>query len=96
MEIKVTRPAFSWFKKEMALASGDYVRFFTRYGGCGTFQSGFSLGMNKDQPKEMGAETEIDGITFYVEKEDLWYFDGHDLTVKYSKKRDEIEFKHEN
>lgn len=95
MKINISEAALTWFKKEMQVKDKDYIRFFARYGGCGTVQSGFSLGINKEKPKELGASTEIDGITFFIEKDDLWYFDQYDLSVTYNEAKDEIEFDYE-
>ncbi|WP_017727504.1 HesB/YadR/YfhF family protein [Halalkalibacterium ligniniphilum] len=92
MNIVITKPAVQWFKDEFEIEGEQYIRFFARYGGCGSIQSGFSLGISLDIPKEIGAKEEIDNITFYVEKEDLWYFKGYDIKVKYSRKHGEIEF----
>ena len=96
MNIHVTKPALQWFKEELDLkGEGEYIRFFARYGGCGSIQSGFSLGISQEQPLIIGAKEEAEGITFYIEENDLWYFKGHDLKVKYSRKNDEIEFVYE-
>lgn len=93
MKIHVTEAAMLWFQREMNIEEKDFIRFFARYGGHGTIQSGFSLGMNKEQePSEIGAQTELAGVTFYIAKDDLWYFDQHDLTVTHNDKKDEIEF----
>lgn len=40
----------------------------------------------------MAVLTEIDGISFYVESRDEWFFDGHDLHVDYDEKEDELKF----
>ena len=56
---------------------------------------GFSLGVNTDSPKNVGVETKVDGLTFFVEDEDLWYFDGHDLTVNYNEETKEPDFHYE-
>ncbi|KGA97250.1 HesB/YadR/YfhF family protein [Alkalihalobacillus alcalophilus ATCC 27647 = CGMCC 1.3604] len=96
MDIHVSKPAIQWFKKEFNLeGNGEYVRFFARYGGCGAVQSGFSLGVSLDKPSTIGAKEEVDGLIFYVEDADLWYFDNHDLRVKYSRKFEEIEYEYE-
>ncbi|MCL7747409.1 MULTISPECIES: HesB/YadR/YfhF family protein [Halalkalibacter] len=96
MNIQITKPALQWFKEELNLkGEGEYVRFFARYGGCGSIQSGFSLGINQETPSVIGAKEEVDGITFFIEEEDLWYFKGHDLKVKYSRKNEEIDFVYE-
>ncbi|WP_026690915.1 HesB/YadR/YfhF family protein [Alteribacter aurantiacus] len=92
MNIKITQPALRWFQDEFDLKEGDTIRFHARYGGCGSVQSGFSLGITKDKLTDPGATFEKDGITYGVEQKDLWYFDDKDLTVKFSRKFDEIQF----
>ncbi|MDV2683900.1 HesB/YadR/YfhF family protein [Alkalihalophilus lindianensis] len=96
MDIQITKPALTWFKEEFNLkGEGEFIRFFARYGGCGNIQSGFSLGISQDPPDKIGSKAELDGITFFIEEKDLWYFKHLDLKVKYSRKLDEIEFVYE-
>lgn len=40
----------------------------------------------------MAVYTEKDGIDFYVETSDVWFFDGHDLHVNYDPNDDELTF----
>ncbi|WP_102346620.1 HesB/YadR/YfhF family protein [Bacillus sp. Marseille-P3661] len=94
MQLMITKPALEWYKREMELANGDYVRFFARYGGSSPLQKGFSLGMSMDMPKEPEVQVKNEGITFFIEREDLWYFDKHNLTVIYNDTIDEIEFQY--
>ncbi|MDQ0200019.1 HesB/YadR/YfhF family protein [Neobacillus ginsengisoli] len=82
MNIQITGEAAEWYKKELGLTSGDCVRFFVRYGGCSTVQSGFSLGVTKEEPIDLSVKTVRDGITFYIEEKDVWYFDEHDLVIE--------------
>lgn len=81
MEIKLTNRAIEWFKEEMYLASGDSVRFFVRYGGSSPLQEGFSLGVNKEDPIDPSIVNQKEGITFFIEERDLWFFQNHDLIV---------------
>lgn len=90
LKITISAEAFQWLKQELHLHPGDHVRFFARYGGCSSVQSGFSLGMSKEVPNDIGAQETIEGITFYIQTEDLWYFDQHDLSVTYDPEQDEI------
>ncbi|MCK7606230.1 HesB/YadR/YfhF family protein [Geobacillus stearothermophilus] len=93
MNIIITKKAFDWYKRELELKPGDAIRFFARYGGCSTVQKGFSLGMTKDEPAgEPAAQTTVDGVTFFVEDSDQWYFDGRDLTVDLDEKSGEPVF----
>lgn len=92
MNIRINQDAANWYMNEMLLKQGDFVRFFVRYGGCSTVQSGFSLGVEKENPVDSGVSTVIDGVTYYIEEKDLWYFDGHDLEVNHNSQFDEPEF----
>ncbi|MDY7046800.1 hypothetical protein RVS70_21945, partial [Virgibacillus sp. M23] len=49
----------------------------------------------KDAPQEAGVTAEADGITFFIEESDLWYFDNHDLLVSYSEDADEPVFEYQ-
>lgn len=89
MKIQISSEAAGWYKQELNLKPGDFVRFYVRYGGCSTVQSGFSLGISTDEPVDIGAKTVEDGITFYIEEKDIWYFDDHDLLVDYHAKYEE-------
>lgn len=94
MKLMITEAALEWYKREMDLSEGDFVRFFARYGGESNLQAGFSLGMMVGSPSKPTIEVMNDGITFYVEREDEWYFDNHNLTVAYNDQRDELEFQY--
>ncbi|WP_110113318.1 HesB/YadR/YfhF family protein [Bacillus sp. CGMCC 1.16541] len=95
MKLTVTEQAANWYKTEMNVTSDQYVRFFARYGGCSNVQKGFSLGVGTDNPINIGAETTVAGITFFIEEEDVWYFDSHDLIVDYNSETKEPDFKYE-
>jgi uncharacterized protein YneR len=89
MKIQISSNAAAWYKQELGLNTGDFVRFYARYGGYSTVQSGFSLGIAVDEPMELAVKTVEDGITFYIEEKDLWYFDEHDLIIELDSKRQE-------
>jgi len=93
MNIIVNDLAAAWYKEEMLLNKGDYVRFFARYGGCSTVQQGFSLGVSKENKTHtIGVKTIVQDITFYIDEKDIWYFDGKDLLVEFNEKANEPEF----
>lgn len=95
MKITINDQAAAWYENEMDLSPGGYLRFFVRYGGFSTVQKGFSLGVSKDEPDHIGASSEKNGVTYYIEEKDLWYFDGHDLIVDFHPVGKEPEFKFE-
>ncbi|ABS22503.1 HesB/YadR/YfhF family protein [Bacillus cytotoxicus] len=85
MNLSVTKEAATWYKEELNLQSGDTIRFFVQYGGCSTVQKGLSLGIRKDEPAQPAVEIQEEGITFFIESDDEWYFDGHNLSVTFNK-----------
>lgn len=92
MKIEISQQALKWFKDELEVKKGDYVRFFAKIYGNSPIQPGYALGFSKDDPIDIAVRTDLDGIVFFVEETDLWYFDGHDLHIEYNEKIDEIEF----
>ena len=95
MEIKMSDTALNWFKEEVGLKAGDKIKFYTKIYGSSPVQENFSLGFTVDnEPLDIVVQTEKDGITFYVESADLWYFNGHDLHVEYNAKIDEVEYQY--
>ncbi|MFJ7666655.1 HesB/YadR/YfhF family protein [Lysinibacillus sp. NPDC097195] len=81
MNISLTDEALQWFKNEMEVETGDTIRFYARYGGSSPFHEGFSLGMTREEPLEIGVHTEADGVTYYIEDKDLWFFNDYNLHV---------------
>lgn len=92
MKIHITKEAANWFKEEMQLEHGDYLRFYPRYGGVGGNIPGFSIGINTDEPKEAETIQTVEGISFYIEKNDQWYFEDKDLKITFNKSLNEPEY----
>ncbi|BBP89737.1 hypothetical protein BsIDN1_33550 [Bacillus safensis] len=63
--------------------------------GAVMYKKSFSLGVAKDEPQNAGATAEIEGITFFIEESDIWYFDNHDLHIDYNESVKEPEFHYE-
>lgn len=91
MNIYVSEDAAKWYKEEYEVSNAS-IRLFVRYGGFGGNIPGFSLGVNIEEPYAMHASTEIEGIQFYIEESDSWYFDEKDLHITYSKENKEPQF----
>lgn len=88
MNIEISNDAAAWFQEEMLLNEGDFVRFYVRYGGSSPIQEAFSLGVNKEEPLEIGVKHVKDGIIYFIEERDQWYFKEYDLFVDYDEKAD--------
>jgi uncharacterized protein YneR len=95
MKITINDDAAAWYENEMDLSTGSFLRFFVRYGGFSSIQQGFSLGVSKETPDHIGVKTEKNGVTYYIEEKDIWYFDNHDLIVELHPVGQEPEFKFE-
>lgn len=95
MEIRIKEEALNWFKEEMEVEKGDAVRFFARYGGSSPLHEGFSLGVTIVAPDEVAVQVEKDGVLYYIESRDEWFFDGHHLIVRYDEKLDEPAYSYE-
>lgn len=92
MKIIISQQAFRWFQDEFGVKKGDSVKFYAQFYGSSPVQPTYSLGFAKEYPINITASTELEGIIFFVEETDLWYFDGHDLHVEYNEQKDELEF----
>ncbi|SRR5690554_2388152 len=93
MDIKISDKAIRWFKEEVGIEKGDIVKFYTQIYGSSPVQKGYSLAfVTNQEPIDVGVRHEIEGIEFIIEKDDLWFFDGHDLVVDYNEARDELEY----
>ncbi len=92
LKINISDEAAKWYEQELNLQKGDNVRFFARYGGESTIHSGFSLGIELEDPIAIGASVKKNDIQYFIEENDLWYFNQHDLYVGYNAKQDEPEY----
>lgn len=92
MKITITTKAHEWFVDEMGLEKGDGVRFFGKVYGKTEVHDNFSVAINIGQPIDALAEEVIDGITYFAEKNDEWFFSGYDFKVEYDEKLEEVSY----
>jgi uncharacterized protein YneR len=74
MLISIDERAFSWFTKEFELNKPFSIRMFPQYAGFGEKHKGYSIGFSAETPTNANFKQEIDGVTFYIEENDAWYF----------------------
>ena len=93
IKINISEDALKWFKDEVELGEGSKVRFFSQIYGTSKIRENFSLAFTIDPDDEEAASSvTVEGITFYVNESDLWFFDGHDLFVLYDEKLNEVTY----
>lgn len=89
MKISIIESAQDWFENEVGLEKGAGVRFSGKVYGKTEVHEGFSVGMEVAQPDDVLAKTVVNGITYFIDKHDEWFFSGYDLQVSFDKERDE-------
>lgn len=90
MKISIEYDALQWFKKELRIKQDESIRFIVRYDGNSSIQPGYSLGIVSEQPDGEIVSVEKEGILFFVDVDDLWYFQNYDLVVGYHEETEEI------
>lgn len=89
MKLEITDRASEWFQNEMALSNGMGVRFFGKVYGKSPVHDGFSLGMVRDDhPIAPVVNTEKNGVHYFVDGQDEWFFKGYDFLVDYDQEND--------
>jgi uncharacterized protein YneR len=94
LKIDILDSALKWFKDEIGVQSGDKVKFHIQIYGSSPIQQGYSLGFVIEDPLDAAVSTELEGILFYIEKGDVWFFNGHDLHVRFNEQNDELEYEY--
>lgn len=74
MFISIDEKAFTWFTKEFDFDKPFSIRLFPQYAGFGEKHKGYSLAFSAETPTSAGFIKEFNGITFYVEENDIWFF----------------------
>lgn len=92
MKINVSERAHEWFVEEMGLEKGDAVRFSGKIYGATEVHDNFSIAISISHPNDPLAIDEVDGISYFVEESDDWFFNGYDLEVDYNEKLHEADY----
>lgn len=93
MNIYISDKALQWFKDEVDLAPGQAVKFYAKIYGSSKIQESHSLAFTIDPDHEKAiAKVEADGIIFYVNEMDEWFFKDYDLYIEYDEKLQEVAY----
>ncbi|MGX7150910.1 HesB/YadR/YfhF family protein [Enterococcus ureasiticus] len=93
MKLTITPRAQQWFKNEVGVTSDSGIRFYGKIYGKTDVHEGFSIAMSVEAPDQPLVKEEIDGITYFIEETDDWFFKGYDLFVDYDEEADEPKYK---
>ncbi|MGF3067380.1 HesB/YadR/YfhF family protein [Facklamia sp. P12950] len=82
MKLIVTNKAADWFKEEIGFSQGAGVRFKTKIYGSSPFDNGFGIAIDSVQPEDPLVTYQApNGVLFFIEQDDEWFFDEYDLEV---------------
>jgi uncharacterized protein YneR len=94
MKLEIAPDALDWFRNELSLKYGDTVRLLIHYqeqeSRCfaGT---GFSMRFSLEKPRKIGLISEVEGITFFIDDDDLLFYPDFDrLMIRYDSGEDRI------
>lgn len=88
MKLEVSKDVAQWFINEMDLVKGDSIKFFGKVYG----ENGFSFALDKVEPSRPQLELVVEGINFYIEKSDAWFFLDSDLSITLDKDLNEPKY----
>ncbi|RFB14996.1 HesB/YadR/YfhF family protein [Bacillus sp. HNG] len=95
MEMTISDAALKWFKEDISVKKGDSVRFYPMFYGTSPVQEKYSLAFSThDEPIQIHTSQSVDEVMFYVEEDDIWFFNGHNLIVDYNPDKDELEYQY--
>ena len=90
MKLTVDEKAANWFKEEMGIREGAGIRIKTKIYGGSPVRDGFGIAIDPIEPLTPIATFEADnGVFFFIEDTDEWFFDDHDLLITLNDKLNE-------
>lgn len=91
MFISIDESATSWFKNEFEFNKPFSIRMFPQYAGFGQKHKGYSLAFSAETPTNAGYVKELNGITFFIEGNDVWFFEGTETSLCVDNLLDELQ-----
>jgi uncharacterized protein YneR len=91
MFISIDESATSWFTNEFEFNKPFSIRMFPQYAGFGQKHKGYSLAFSAETPTNAGYVKEINGITFFIEGNDVWFFEGTETSLSVDNLLDELQ-----
>lgn len=90
MFISIDEKAIAWFVKEFDFNRPFSVRMYPQYAGFGEKHKGYSLAFSIETPANAAFTKDINGITFFIEGNDLWYFEDTETFLSVNQPLDEL------
>ncbi|NRD78322.1 hypothetical protein HPT25_13200 [Bacillus sp. BRMEA1] len=91
MFISIDEKAISWFKKEFDIINPASIKMYPQYAGFGEKHKGYSLAFSIELPDNIGFAKEMNGIQFFVESNDVWFFEDAETYLSVNEHTDELQ-----
>ncbi|WP_066068226.1 HesB/YadR/YfhF family protein [Neobacillus soli] len=91
MFISIDERATSWFSREFEFNKPFSIRMFPQYAGFGQKHKGYCMAFSAELPANVGFTREVNGITFFVEGSDIWFFEDTETYLSVDNRVDEIQ-----
>lgn len=88
MEITISSKAQKWYQDNLELVPGDGIHFYGKVYGKTNVHEGFSLAFSKAKPQQPYYQVQYDGISYFYNDEDVWFFEGLNLAIEYDAQTD--------
>lgn len=75
MFISIDEKAAAWFAQEFDFSRPFSIRMYPQYAGFGEKHKGYSLAFSIETPANAAYIKDVNGITLFIESNDLWYFE---------------------
>ncbi|MEH7417724.1 hypothetical protein V7266_20855 [Neobacillus drentensis] len=91
MFISIDEKAALWFTKEFEMKEPISIRLYPQYAGFGEKNKGYSLAFSAEQSSDACYTQVLNGITFYVEGNDIWFFENTETYLTFDELLKEIQ-----
>lgn len=90
MNLIIEEKAQDWFLEEVGIPEGAGIRFKIRIYGSSPVNDTFALAIEPTYPHNAVTRFEgKNGLLYFIEQDDEWFFQGHDLIVSYDEELQE-------
>jgi uncharacterized protein YneR len=96
MFISIDERAASWFTSEFEVNKPVNIRMFPQYAGFGNKHKGFSLAFSAEKPANVGYTNVVNGITFFIDVNDVWFFEETETCLTVDNYSDELLIKYKD
>lgn len=90
MFLSIDEKAAIWFTQEFEFNKPFTIRMFPQYAGFGEKHKGYSLAFSIETPENIAYSKEVNGITFFVESSDIWFFENTETYLSFDDHLDEL------